>query len=269
MKDSDQIKILFLAASPSDQPRLGIDKELRDIDDVLQKAQERKFKLEYRGALRPGDISDAIFRVQPQIVHFSGHGKDTGELCFVNDSGKAQPVPPDAIAGLFKQVADKINCVLLNACHSEAQAKAIAEHIRYVIGMNQTIIDKAAIAFSIGFYKALAANYSIENAYEFGRVDIQLYNLPEHLKPVIYVNKNISVKTPISLTSKQRRTLQEIERLKPQYDLLTEKLSCLESDLEIKTDTSVKFQLKNEIKQVKAKREQLAEDIENLENSLQ
>jgi hypothetical protein len=282
MKDSDQIKILFLAASPSDQPRLGIDKELRDIDDVLQKAQERKFKLEYRGALRPGDISDAIFRVQPQIVHFSGHGKDTGELCFVNDSGKAQPVPPDAIAGLFKQVADKINCVLLNACHSEAQAKAIAEHIRYVIGMNQTIIDKAAIAFSIGFYKALAANYSIEKAYEFGCVEIQLYNLPEHLKPVIY-KKSASVQdlqlvkpspelspVPTNLTPGQRRRiLQELESLQPQYDILTEKIMRLRRDLAIQAGTAVQFQLEKELERSEAERDQLAQKIEELENRLQ
>jgi hypothetical protein len=43
--------------------------------------------------------------------------------------------------------------------------------------MNQDIGDFAAIAFSVGFYKALAANRSIEEAYQFGCVEIQLYNL--------------------------------------------------------------------------------------------
>jgi hypothetical protein len=57
-----------------------------------------------------------------------------------------------------------------------------------VNGCNYPKRDKAAIAFSIGFYKALAANRSIEDAYHFGCVEIQLYNLPEHLKPVIYIN---------------------------------------------------------------------------------
>jgi hypothetical protein len=76
----------------------------------------------------------------------------------------------------------------LNACYSEIQTQAIAQHIRFVIGMNQAIGDKGAIAFSVGFYKALAANRSIEEAYKFGCVEIQLYNVPEHLKPVIYIN---------------------------------------------------------------------------------
>ncbi|MFH7025937.1 MAG: CHAT domain-containing protein [Heteroscytonema crispum UTEX LB 1556] len=189
MQDSNQIKILFLAAAPSDEPPLCIDKELRDIREALQQAQERRFVLEYRGALRPRDISQAILHVKPQIVHFSGHGKNTGELCFENNSGKAQPVSANALAELFKEVGEEIKCVLLNACHAEAQAKAIAEHIPFVIGMNQTIIDKAAIAFSVGFYKALAAGRTIEKAYNLGCVEIQLEDIPEHLKPVLYKKK--------------------------------------------------------------------------------
>jgi hypothetical protein len=45
----------------------------------------------------------------------------------------------------------------LNACYSEVQAKAIAQHINYVIGMNDQIEDKAAIEFVVGFYDALLA----------------------------------------------------------------------------------------------------------------
>jgi inactive STAND len=58
---------------------------------------------------------------------------------------------------------------------------------------------------------------------------------------------------------------QEQKRLQKQYDLLTEKLNELELDLEIKTDTSVKFQLKQEIGQAKQKRDQIKEQIEKFE----
>ncbi len=34
---------------------------------------------------------------------------------------------------LFELFADKIECVVLNACYSEPQAKAIAQQIDYVI----------------------------------------------------------------------------------------------------------------------------------------
>ena len=131
------------------------------------------------------DISQALLDVQPQILHFSGHGTTTGALCFENQIGETHPVQPDALAALFEQFAHQVNCVLLNACYSEIQAKAIAEYIKYVIGMNQAIGDKAAIAFAIGFYQALGAGRTIEDAYKLGCVQIRLQGIPEHLTPVL------------------------------------------------------------------------------------
>jgi hypothetical protein len=127
----------------------------------------------------------ALLNVQPQIVHFSGHGTSEGALCFENEIGQTHLVQPDALAALFEQFAHQVNCVLLNACYSEIQAKAIAEHINHVIGMNKAIGDKAAIAFSIGFYQALGAGRTIEEAYKLGCVQIRLQGIPEHLTPVL------------------------------------------------------------------------------------
>ncbi|MGI2904645.1 CHAT domain-containing protein [Tolypothrix sp. VBCCA 56010] len=273
MNDS-QVKILFLTADPSDESRLRLGQELRDIKARLGKPG--RFQLEQRESVRVGDITDAIFDVEPQIVHFSGHGKSTGELCFENEVGKVQPVKPDDLAAMFKLFAQSINCVVINACYSEIQAKAIAQYIPFVIGMNDAIGDKAAIAFAVGFYKALAANRYIEDAYEFGCVEIQLYSLPEHLKPVIY-KKNISVQhmiskdeVPTNLTKgKRRRILQELESLQEQYDQFSEKLKRLRKDSAIQAGTSVKYQLEKEIEQAEAEIEQLAQKIEKLENKLQ
>ena len=276
MNDS-QIKILFLTADPSDESRLRLGQELRDIKARLGK-EPGKFQLEQRESVRVGDITDAIFAVEPQIVHFSGHGKSTGELCFENEVGKVQPVKADALAAMFKLFAQSINCVVMNACYSEIQAEAIAQYIPFVIGMNDAIGDKAAIAFAVGFYRALAANRSLEDAYEFGCVEIQLYSLPEHLKPVIY-KKNIPVqqvtlkpadKTPTNLTpAKRRRISQELDSLQEQYELLSEKLKRLRVDLAIQAGTAVRFQLEKEIGQFETERGQLAQEIENLENELQ
>lgn len=192
MNSDNSITILFLASDPSDASRLRLGQELRDIQQRLQLARQReKFVLEQRMSVRPTDISQAILNVEPHIVHFSGHGTNTGELCFEDELGKIQPVTPDALAALFALVNEQVNCVVLNACYSETQAKAIAEHIRFVIGMNQAIGDKAAIAFAVGFYTALGANRSIEKAYKFGCVQIQLQGIPEHLTPVLYEKKNM------------------------------------------------------------------------------
>ncbi|KAB8334299.1 CHAT domain-containing protein [Scytonema tolypothrichoides VB-61278] len=191
MNSDNFIKILFLTSDPSNASRLRLGQELRDIQQRLQLAKQReKFVLEQRVSVRPADISQAILDIEPHIVHFSGHGTDTGELCFEDELGKIQPVIPEALAALFALVNEQVNCVVLNACYSETQAKAIAKHIDFVIGMNQAIGDQAAIAFAVGFYKALGANRSIEKAYRFGCVEIQLQGIPEHLTPVLYEKKN-------------------------------------------------------------------------------
>ncbi|MGJ3248127.1 MAG: CHAT domain-containing protein [Elainellaceae cyanobacterium] len=160
----NKTKILFLASDPSDSARLRLGQELRDIREKLNLSKQRNnFLIESRESVRPGDITQAIFDVEPQIIHFSGHGTSAGKLCFEDSSGKTQPVQPDALADLFELVAEQVKCVVLNACHSEIQAKAVAQHIPFVIGMSQPIGDKAAITFAVAFYKALGANRSFED----------------------------------------------------------------------------------------------------------
>ena len=191
LRSNSPIKILLLSADPTNASRLRLSQELRDIRERLQLAKFRdRFLLESREAVRPGDISQAIFDVEPQIVHFSGHGMNTGELCFENLLGEVQPISPSALAALFELVADRISCVVLNTCYSEMQAEAINKHIPFVIGMNQAIGDLGAIAFAVGFYKALGANNTIEKAYKFGCVEIKMQGIPEHLTPVLYASKN-------------------------------------------------------------------------------
>ena len=182
-----KVKILFLASDPSDASRLRLGQELRDIGEKLQLAKARdSFELEARMSLRPRDISQALLDIEPHVVHFSGHGTSTGELCFETENGNTQTVKPDALANLFRLFAKHVGCVVLNACYSRAQATAIAKHINYVIGMNTAISDQAAMVFAVGFYKALAAGRPIEEAYHFGVTEIQLEGIPEDETPILF-----------------------------------------------------------------------------------
>jgi hypothetical protein len=181
-----KVGILFLTADPTDASRLRLGEELREIQEKLRLARLRdRFELHQRMSVRPADIAQALLDCEPQIVHFSGHGTAAGALCFEGQMGETHPIQPDALAALFEQFADQVNCVVLNACYSEIQANAIAKHIDYIVGMNQAIDDKAAIAFSIGFYQALGAGRAVEEAYQLGCVQIRLQGVPEHLIPVL------------------------------------------------------------------------------------
>jgi hypothetical protein len=185
--EEQRIVILFLAADPSDATRLRLGQELREIRERLQLSKYReRFVLDSRESARPGDMSQAILDLEPDILHFSGHGNSKGELCLENLQGEIHAVSSDALADLFELVANQVKCVVLNACYSETQAKAVSKHIRFVIGMKEAIGDNAAITFSNGFYKAVGANCSIHKAYRFGCAEIRLQGISEHLTPVFY-----------------------------------------------------------------------------------
>ncbi|MBD1847517.1 AAA-like domain-containing protein [Cyanobacteria bacterium FACHB-63] len=180
--------ILFLAANPKNATQLRLDQEVKEIDAGLQRSQKRdKFQLEKMSAITPRDLQRAMLDYKPQIVHFSGHGVGEEGLVLEDITGQATFVRGEALAKLFRFFTEKckIECVVLNACYSEVQVNAIAQHVPFVIGMNQAIGDSAAREFAVGFYDALGAGESIEFAYENGCISISLHGIPEDLTPVI------------------------------------------------------------------------------------
>jgi CHAT domain len=178
--------ILMLSANPKGTDPLRLDEERREIEAGLMERSRLRdnFRLVTKTAVRPRDFQRAMLDRNPQIVHFSGHGGGEPGLVLEDDGGKVKFVDGKALAGLFELFTD-LQCVVLNACYSETQAKAIAQHIPYVIGMNAAIGDRAAIEFAVGFYDALGAGRDIEFAYQFACRAIQLAGIPEHLTPVL------------------------------------------------------------------------------------
>jgi WD40 repeat protein len=181
-------KILVLSANPKGTKPLRLADEIREIKDGLERAKNRdSFQIESAEAVRDRDIHRSILKYEPQIVHFSGHGAGEEGLIFEDNTGQPKLVDAKALAGLFKYFADdddiEIECVLLNACYSEIQAKAIAQHIDYVIGMSKQIGDKAAIEFAVGFYDALGAGKGVESAYKLGCHVMLMAGFQEHLTP--------------------------------------------------------------------------------------
>jgi hypothetical protein len=186
-------KILILSANPITTCRLPLDKEIREIDEGLQRSKLREhFDIQVKLAIGFRDFRRALLDFNPQIVHFTGHGDEDG-LLVEDELGMATPLSTEALSGLFKLFSNQVECVILNACYSEPQAAAISRHIDYVIGMQMEIKDKAALEFAVGFYDALGAGRSIENAFEFGQNAIQLKfpDIPEHSIPVLKKRKNI------------------------------------------------------------------------------
>ena len=171
------IKILFLAANPLDTVFLRTDEEARAIDAALRQAANRNFDIRVHGAVRNDDLQELLLRHQPDIVHFSGHGTEENELILVGANGNGVAVSGAALRQLFGVLKGNIRCIVLNACYTEAQAKALAEVIDCVVGIEDVISDEASRQFATAFYRALGYEKSIGDAFALGQVQIALAGL--------------------------------------------------------------------------------------------
>ncbi len=200
-------KILILAVNPKDTDRLRIGEEVREIEQALRRSKYRDhFEMKFKLAVRFDDIRRALLDYKPQIVHFIGHADKDG-LKVEDQHGNAVPIPTEALSGLFGLFSDCIQCIILSACDSAPQADAINQHIKYVIGMLDKIMDKAAIEFTIGFYDALIAGESVEKAFAFGCNAIRFIcpDFPAHLIPVLRIGLKNQDSTEDTATPQKSR----------------------------------------------------------------
>ena len=196
-------KILILTANPKNTDKLRLDEEVREIQEGLQRSRSREqFEIISKWAVRPDDLRRALLDHEPQIVHFSGHGVGTEGLVLENNAGQMKLVSAQSLARLFKLFQERVECVLLNACYSELQAEALHQHIDHVIGMSQSIGDRAAIEFAVGFYDALGANRGYADAFEFGLSAIDLEGIPETATPQLKQRTPIPTPAPVEPRSK-------------------------------------------------------------------
>ena len=171
------IKILFLTANPQGTDSLRADEEVRAIDQALRQAEYRHFALIVHQAVRIEDLQGILLRHRPDIVHFSGHGTTRNELILQDAAGHAAPVRGSALRALFADLKDNIRLIVFNACHTEAQAKSVAEYIDCVVGMGNDLTAQAAIHFAIAFYRALGYGRSVQEAFRLGQLEVDLQGL--------------------------------------------------------------------------------------------
>jgi AAA-like domain/Effector-associated domain 9/CHAT domain len=301
--------ILILAANPIDLVRLSLDREVAEIRTTLQLSKNRdRFEIAARGSVRPHELQEYIYDLQPQIVHFSGHGlgepiavseppssrkftviaEDDSQpqgLMFEDDNGRSKLVSGAAISNLFALFSDRVVCVVLNSCYSASQAQEIVKYIPYVVGMNRAIGDIAARKFSQGFYRAIWDGRSIEEAFMSGKNAIELDGIPEELTPVLLTRSNAAptLVTSVnpkpenssstggrnSMSDRQRSRLeQERDGLENQYTLLSEKLNRLRDAYAIENDPTTKFKLEKQIEQSESEIATINVKLESIEEKL-
>jgi hypothetical protein len=178
------IQILFLAANPSDTTTLKLDEEIERIQGKIRPARFGKlFVIQKQSCVRVDHLQGLLMEHRPDIVHFSGHGSVSSEIVLEDKDGRSHAVSIKALSDLFFLLSHNVRFVVLNACYSEQQAREIANHIEWVIGMSNAILDSSAIAFAGSLYQALAYGYSVRQAFALARHEIDLTNVGEADKP--------------------------------------------------------------------------------------
>jgi hypothetical protein len=188
--------ILFMGANPPGTKFLQLEVEHSRIAQKL----DNKFTLATEKFLSAGDIPELISKFNPNIIHFSGHGKNpqTGEHGATNDSsrGIGYDLPNDyeqrggivvfdddmrglviiedeSLEYLFDSTVNDLGVplevVVFNSCYSESQAKAIGKFVPYVVGSSRALDDDLALAFAEGFYFGIGDGKPIEKAFVTGK----------------------------------------------------------------------------------------------------
>ncbi|KAF2420226.1 hypothetical protein EJ08DRAFT_705627 [Tothia fuscella] len=166
---SKPLSVLILSSGPRNTTQLRLAEERRELEDALQRTRFRaSLDLHEVASCRVRDITSALDRYSPNILHFSGHGNNSA-LIFGNNRGEARAVEKAALASLLS-THWTLKHAILNACYSEDRAQAIAVAVGYVIEMeNQDSADLFR-----DFYTALGHGRTFEDAFSRAKAVVGL-----------------------------------------------------------------------------------------------
>lgn len=188
----ETITVLFMASNPVGSAQLRLDEEARSITEMIRKSEHRdSVRFESRWATRPMDILQAINEIQPNIIHFSGHGSDMDELVLQDDNGNPKFVSKEAIVQVMMASSGKIRLVFFNACFSYSQAQAVVEHVEVAIGMTTSIGDDAARIFAAQFYSSIGFGLSVQQAFNQAKAALMLEGIAEENTPELYIKDGL------------------------------------------------------------------------------
>lgn len=170
----EEVAVLFLASAPEDQTALRLDKEAREIEKRVRASEHRdSIYFRARMARQLVDLLDDLNEVRPAILHFSGHGAESG-LAFENEAGSTEALDNVMLGRLLDAAGRGVRLILLNSCDSASQAELAVQHVDLAIGMDASIDDADAKVFAGQFYNSLGFGHSVADAFRQARVHVEL-----------------------------------------------------------------------------------------------
>lgn len=170
----EKITVLFLTADPDGAQPLHIGREIREIQEQVRSSKLREsIVFEYRHAVRVTDLLQHLNEVQPDVVHFSGHGADAG--IGLHDADDSVRLLTNAeLAAVLDAAPKPLKLAVFNSCNSAEQARLAVEHVDAAVGMEQTIEDESARVFAGQLYNSLGFGFSLGLAFKQARQQVAL-----------------------------------------------------------------------------------------------
>lgn len=154
-------RVLFVAANPDRD--ISTEEEFKHIRAVLHQIPGVEVQAVFCATI--DDLQNELIDRDYEIVHLAAHGTSKHAMLEDPEDLWGGAVPAGMVVDLLRH-HDALRCVVLNACHS---ASWITEPLGpALVLMNGPIGDAAALHFSEGFYRCVAAGRTLPAAFEQG-----------------------------------------------------------------------------------------------------
>jgi len=189
LRKRKRLTVLFLTANPD--ASLRTDAEVRRVQEAIRGSKfAENVQVEYRPAADLTTILNGLNDLQPQVVHFSGHGTGSGLL---TDTGAMDSDPSEELSyELLGKALDATDCVpdvvVLNSCSSSDAKGEVLQKVKFLVSMNVPISDIAAAAFAPQFYAALASGQSVQSAFKQAAIAVEMASISEASTPELHCN---------------------------------------------------------------------------------
>jgi hypothetical protein len=194
--DQGPLRVLLFTSLPDDvDPEHG----RLDVEDEQAQVQEALMPWIVQGVVKlhmPDDgrfstLKELLHSFEPHVLFLSGHGKfhhephtgepPYGEFLFESEMGNSDPVREDDIAQAL--IGTGVQAVILSACETgKAASDALtngltqrisAQGIPHVIGMRESVLDRAGIRFARVLCDELGQRERIDAALQAARIAIR------------------------------------------------------------------------------------------------
>lgn len=175
-RGSRPLRILVVISNPKGTTELSVEREWEEIRNALSWWKTKgRVQVEKLDTPTLPALLNALKERQYHALHFIGHGtfdvaQGMGMLLFENEQRGAVAINGVALAGVLGG-HPSMRLVVLNACEgartegfSGVAQKLLLAGIPAVVAMQYPIDDKAAVAFTQNFYKAMARERPVDRA---------------------------------------------------------------------------------------------------------